>query len=60
MALNYTELAANNAVRKAHDAVADAALECHEAGLDGTAVKDHLREASMALLALLAVLEGKS
>lgn len=52
------EKAAIASVRLAHDAVADAALICHHAKLDGQAVKDALREASQALLRLVKIIEG--
>jgi len=58
--LTPSERAAIAAVRLAHATVADAALNCHQAGLTGTEVKDALREASQALLRLVQVIEGKT
>lgn len=53
------EKSALEGVRLAHSFVCDAATGCQSAGLDGQEVRDCLREASMQLLRLVAVIEGR-
>jgi hypothetical protein len=58
-AKDVDERRALEVARCAHSAVCDTALVCGTAGLDGTEVKDALRDASQALLRLIAVIEGR-
>jgi hypothetical protein len=53
------EARALEVARLTFGALSDTAVLCRDAGLDGTAVKDALRTASMALLDLIATIEGK-
>lgn len=58
--LTQDEARALEVARLAHSAVCDVAVLCKQAGLDGQAVREHLREASGQLLALIAVIEGRA
>lgn len=58
--MTQEEQRALEVARCAHSAVCDTATLCKAAGLQGTEVKDALRDASMALLRLIATIEGRT
>lgn len=53
------EARALEVARIVHSGICDVAVLCKQAGLDGQAVREHLREASSQMLDLIAVIEGR-
>ena len=58
--ISADEAAAIKRAREAHDAVSEAKLLCLKADMTGSEIATALREASMALLYAIRVMEGRT